>query len=609
MTFGPLTGKARVRKIHVYDGEWIPGNPRKAKEHGFEPLTLRLLGHFDGRRYNHYTRVPDFLNAICTRDNHNAWFYAHAGGLADLVFILQYLVDNPRPGVKISCHFSGSAAIIVKIERGGCAWYFVDSYWLLRQPLRDIAKWLGMEKGGAANSIDTFYAPLPELVSYNENDCRILHAAISTFQIKILELGGELQKTIASTALCLFRRRFLKHKLVTDEKINEYARLAYYASRVEVHERYCREADYWDVNSSFPYAMTFPAPGNVYRMGKTLRDGELGLQRARVRIPDSDGIPPAPYRGKDKRIYFPTGEWNGWFSNVDLEWLLERGGKIVRTYECVSFEPIDDLKGYAQTIYEWRRTTTDPALKVILKFLLNSLYGKFGEGRQKQKVIIHPDAEFFEIPERVPGGLGREMLMPGVHALVEDRDIPHAHVPISVHITAIARTVLGRYLVDVPKLYYCDTDGFGAKGATFEESDALGRLKCEKHIFEADFAAPKLYAYREKADGPWNIKSKGFNRVIELDEAGERKPMFDDDGKEINSRKMNYGDFQSILQHKDIYLESFGRLRSLWRQGVTAPADHIKDKTYQGNARPKRAPDGTHGETRPWEISELKEAS
>jgi len=599
MSFGPLTGKARVRRIHVYDGEWIPGNPEKAKAHGFEPLTLRLFGHFDGVRYRHYTRVPDFLNAVCTRENTGAWFYAHAGGLADLVFVLQYLVDNPRPGIQISCHFSGSSAIIVKIERGRDHWFFVDSYWLLRQPLREIAKWVGMEKGGAKESTDTFYAPLPELIAYNELDCRILHKAISTFQFKILELGGELQKTIASTALCLFRRRFLKRKILTDEKVNEWARLAYYASRVEVHERYCREADYWDVNSSFPFAMTFPAPGNVLRMGKGLRENELGLQRATVRVPDSDDIPPAPYRGKDKRIYFPSGQWNGWFSHIDLQWLEERGGKIVRTYECVSFEPIDDLKGYAQTIYEWRRSTDDPALKIVLKFLLNSLYGKFGEGRQKQRVVIHPGRDFFDIPERSPGGLGREMLMPGVHALVEDREIPHAHVPISVHITAIARRVLAEYLVKVPTLYYCDTDGFGAKGAEFEQSDALGALKREKHIFEADFAAPKLYAYRESSDGKWNIRSKGFNRVIDVG----------DDGARSESRKINYQDFQSILQHKDIYLENFGRLRSLWREGITTPRDSVKEKTYRGTARPKRAPDGEHGATRPWSVSELREAS
>jgi DNA polymerase family B len=595
VTFGPLLGKARRRRIHVYDGEWVPGGDvKKAARAGLEPLALRLIGHYDGSRYRHYTRVPDFLNAVCTRQNSGVWFYAHAGGLADLVFILEYLVDNPRPSITVSCAFSGSSAIIVKITRGKHHWYFVDSYWLLRQPLREIANWVGGEqKGGTEGSTDMFYAPLPELIDYNEADCRILWNAISTFEERILSLGGELQKTIASTAMCLFRRRFLKREIATDERVNEWARLAYHASRVEPFEEHCREADYYDVNSSFPYAMTFPAPGNVKAIGKRLKDGEMGLARVRIRVPDLH-VPPTPYRGSDGRTYFPTGEWNCWLNNVDLEWLQERGGKIVRCYESVSFEEIDDLSGYATTIYEWRRSSTDPALKVILKFLLNSLYGKFGEGRQKQKVIINPGPEILAIPERVPGGLGREVLMPGVHAIVEDRDIAHAHVPIAAHITSRARLTLDSYLVQCPRLYYCDTDGFGCQGVTFPESDELGGLKKEKTIFEARFAAPKLYAYRETEEGDWHVKGKGFSRVVYEDEKGDRK-----------TRRLNYDDFRTLLEHKDVYLEQFGRLRALWRDGETTPRQRDVKKRWHGSVRSKRAPEPS-GRTRPWHVSELR---
>lgn len=599
MSFGPLLGKAKRRKIFVYDGEWYPANEKKAIEHGVNPLELRLLGFFDGQRYRPFFSVRDFLNGVCTRENSGGWFYAHAGGLADLVFVLEYLVDNPKPGIRITCSFSGSSAIIVRIDRGRDHWYFVDSYWLIRQPLREIAKWLGLEKGGAADSIDQFYKPMPELIAYNEQDCRILYRAIVTFESRIMALGGELQKTIASTALCLFRRKFMKHKIVTDEKINEWARKAYYASRVEVFEPECEDAEYWDVNSSFPFAMTFTAPGDAKRYGKTLKDRELGIARVRIRVPEED-VPPAPYRGRDRRLYFPTGEWNGWFNNVDLDWIEERGGKIVRSYECVAFEEIDDLRGYAETIYEWRRSSTDPALKVILKFLLNSLYGKFGEGRLKQKVYVNPGPEILKIPERSPGGLGREVLMPGVHAVVEDKDIAHAHVPIAAHITSIARRVLGEYLVRVPRLYYCDTDGFGSKGITFPETDELGGLKREKPLFEAHFAAPKFYAYKETKDSEWVVKGKGFSRVRILE--GDNEWKAEDDGK---TRRMNYDDFKTLLEHKDLHLEQFGRLRGLWRDGETAPRERVQKKTWRGTERTKRCHVGT--KTRPWNVRELQE--
>lgn len=589
MSFGPLTAKAKRRRIQVYDGEWVPGDPVQAKLHGMNALELRLLGLFDGDIYRSFTNVRDFMVAACRPETSGTWFYAHAGGLADLVFVLEYLVENPREGRHIRCSFSGSSAIIVRIDWGRWHWYFCDSYWLIRQPLREIGKWLGLEKGGSEQGTEQFYAPMPELKAYNERDCRILYQAIRTFENSILDLGGELQKTIASTALNLFRRRFLKQRIETDEQVNLWAREAYHASRVEVFEPRCSDANYYDVNSSFPFAMTTEAPGNVKKFCSKLRPGELGIARAKVESPESD-VPPIPYRGTDNRVYFPTGTWEGWFSNTDLELLELRGGTIHKIYEAVSFEPFTDLGDYAQTIYTWRKESKDEALRVILKFLLNSLYGKFGEGSQKQKVVIHPDEEFFEIPEREPGGFGREMLMPGVFAVVESRDIPHAHVPIAMHITAVARRVLYDYLVEAPKVYYCDTDGFAVPDyAELPTSPELGGLKLEKHIFRAEWAAPKLYAYQEEADGAWTVKGKGFSRV-----KGE-------DGK---TRKMNYGDFQTLLEHKDLYLEQFGRLRSLWRDGETAPRERIISKTWQGKVRPKRAPNGQT--TRPWRVGELR---
>jgi DNA polymerase type B, organellar and viral len=595
MSFGPLHGKAKKRKIRVYDLEWVPGDPKKAAEHKMRPLELRVIGTFDGDRYQWFRTIPEFLRAVCTPETSGTWFYAHAGGLTDMVFLLEYLVDNPRKGRTIRCSFSGSSAIIVRIDWGKWHWYFVDSYWLIRQPLREIGKWLGLEKGGQADSTDHFYAPLSELVDYNERDNRVLYTAIRTFEGSILALGGELQKTIASTALNLFRRRFMKTRIYTDDFVNECSREAYHASRVEVFEPVCFDSDYYDVNSSFPYAMTFDAPGNVDRICKRLRDGELGLSRARVSIPECD-VPPAPFRGKDSRVYFPTGIWESWFSNTDLELIEERGGQILDIRQSIAFEPFSELRDYAQTIYDWRKSSKDEALRVVLKFLLNSLYGKFGEGSQKQEVVINPGPEFFELPEREPGGLGREMLLPGVHAVVEEKEIAHAHVPIAMHITAVARKVLYNYIAEAPKVYYCDTDGFAVPGySKLPTSPELGGLKLEKHIFRAEWAAPKLYAYQEEEGGPWTVKGKGFSRVKERDSVGEFT------GK---TRRMNYEDFRELLEHKDVYLDQFGRLRALWRDGVTAPRERVVEKTYVGKVRPKRAP---HGQTtRPWKVSELR---
>lgn len=602
MSLSPVIRKARRRRIEIYDLEWVPADERKAKAHGFTPLALRLCGHFDGKRYRSYTNVGEFLNAVCTQQKSGTWFYAHFGGRSDLIFLLEYLVANPKPYIRVECAFSGSAAIIVKLIRGRSHWYFVDSFWLIRQPLREIGEWLGMKKGGDSNSTDQFYVGLKELTEYNEQDCRILYTAIRTFEDRILELGGELQKTVASTAMALFRRRFLKQTINIDERINVFAREAYFASRVEVHALECTSADYYDVNSSFPFAMTFDCPGNIAREGKRLRAGEMGLVHATVKVPECS-VPPIPYRGTDFRVYFPTGIWKSWLSNIDIELLEEQGGSVEKVHQAVAFEPFSDLKGYAETVYAWRKETSDPALKIILKFLLNSLYGKFGEGRQKQKVWVNPPEEFFEIEEREPGGLGREMLMPGVWALVEDKDIAHAHVPIAVHITARARALLTRYMIEAEKVYYCDTDGFAVPApGPWGDSEELGALKKERHIYRARFAAPKFYALDTdvknkdtgKLERKWVVKGKGFSRIRHVDSDGN-----------VKTARLSYEDFIQLQEQKEVQLESFASLKTLWRRGEIKPAEIISPKRWRNTVRPKRAPESDGVNTRAWNVKEL----
>lgn len=470
---------------------------------------------------------------------------------------------------------------------------------MIRQPLREIGKWVGADKGGEAGSTDVFYGPLPELITYNERDCRILYDAIRLFETSILKIGGQLQKTIASTALDVFKRVFLKEEIRTDESVNLIAREAYCASRVEVFETSCTHADYYDVNSSFPYAMTFPAPGNLARISRRAKEGELALVQATVSIPPM-AIPPAPYRNKlDGRVYFPVGKWKSWFSNVDIELIERTGGRIEKVHEVRVFDPFYGLKDYATTIYEWRKNSQNDAEKVVLKFLLNSLYGKFGEGSQKQKVVINPDKAFFQIPERQPGGLGREMLMPGVHALVESKEIPHAHVPLSVHITAIARRVLTDYLRESKRVYYCDTDGFAVPETMYyPTSNKLGGLKLEKHVYEARFLAPKLYAYRSDEDKPWTVRGKGFSRVRDYDpRTGEKL----DTG---NTHTLNYEDFKFLQEHKDLHLEQFARLRTLWKSGDTSPRELDLRKTWRGTVRTKRRMLAEGSE--PWNVKEIQ---
>jgi hypothetical protein len=529
------------------------------------------------------------------------WFFAHAGGLFDIQFVLEYLVQNPKPGIRVSCAFSGPSAIIVRISNGKHSWYLLDSFWLIRQSLRAIGKWMGKAKGGEEGSTDIFYGPMGTLTDYNRDDCIILYDAIRTVEDTVLGLGGRLEMTIASTAMSLFRRRYLKREIHTSAKVNDISSGAYIASRVEVFERECLNSDYWDINSSFPYSMTFDAPGDFIGTSRRLKDDDsISLVKAVVSVRDCD-LPPVPYRTDDRRIYFPTGTWSQWFSSVDIRLLESQGHTIERIDEVLYFESFHDLKDYANEIYTLRRDSDSPAEKIVLKFLLNSLYGKFAEGELKSKFLINPPPEFFDVPEIINGKEPgtRKFVTPGVWETFETREVPHRHVPIAMHITALSRKWLFEYMVKASKVYYCDTDGFGVPDTDkiYDESNELGGLKCEKHIFHGHFQAPKLYAYQESlpegVQGPlqYTIKAKGFSRVV------------DDEGQ---SRTLNFGDYSDLLNKKEIHLERFTRVRGLLKSGNYKPRDLAHTKQLRGLTRQKRCFPDDGSRSRPWTVSELE---
>ena len=616
MGLEPKVGKVAIRKIVTFDFEWMPekGSPKKsdgsdiynARQTG---LDLRLCGIFDGRSYRHFFKIGDFLNHVLTRRYENVWMYAHAGGLADITFILEEIITRGGQ-FEVEASFSGSSAIIVRVKKGKHQWVFIDSYWTLRDKLANIAKMVGMEKG----EVDFETTNMGELIKYNEQDCVILWHALDTFETGILDLGGQLNMTQASTALELFRRRFLKAPIRTNDNVNEVARRSYFASRVEVIRDSCEDALYYDINSSFPHAMTFEAPGSITKTSsKKLPDRGLYLAKLRVSVPDMY-LPPLPFRPEEGgSVYFPIGVWDGWFMNTDVELLLREGGDILRVGEVVHFEPFNDLAEYARTLYEKRMRSSSDAEKVIVKILLNSLYGKFAETTIKSKMLIYPsstgcqhepkhgaDPEYPLLPACM------EQLFPGVYLVHSEVDAPHVHVPISSHITAIARRSLYNYMKGAAPYYYCDTDSIVTRKEQFDsdgslitsKSKTLGGLKLERVIKSGRFLLPKAYTIEHEPDAKTGdtrtTRVKGFT-------LGDKRLL---GAAGINESEHNYKQFIRLSEGREIEFRRMSRVREMFRSGIAAPYDQVIKKRLQHVARRKRASIGK-GDSRPWTIEEL----
>jgi hypothetical protein len=595
MSFNPLESPARKRKFETYDFEWVP-----------RTLKMRLCGRYGERGYKYYFTVDDFLNDVLTYSNRGKWFFAHAGGLADVQFIFEKLIKSQKFLVEAS--FSGSSAIIVKVKRYGHTWCFCDSYWLFRDSLANIGKKMGLEKSGPTLEVNMseeetrkWYesVSLETLIPYNERDCEILYRAIYAFQELLLQEGGVLQKTIASCGMTLFRRAFLNRSIRTNEGTNNIAREAYHASRVEVLSHRCVNAKYFDINSSFPFSMCKPQPGDLIQSHRGLPDRLLQkndrsyLVKANITVPDCH-IPPIPYRQKsNNRLYFPCGEWTAWFIDIDFETLLEEGCKINAIYESKEFEVFTDLADYATTIYDKRKKETDGFMKILYKYLMNSVYGKLAERSEKKKMWINPNAETVIRLDEKYDGLENCYVRDGV--FIEDIYLPlqHVHVPISARITAFSRKLLYDMLATSTESYYCDTDGF-ATTDDFPVGEDLGELKMEKEIIHGEFYSPKVYSLTVKKEEKEEtiVHAKGFS--LGKQDTPEKR-------EEAIKR------FKAIVEGKHIQVERMARIRENLRNRAE-PTEKIIEKALSDNVIPKRFfyPDG---ESRPWQVEEIRSFS
>lgn len=591
-----ITRPRQTRRFSTYDLEWSRGSEVTKGSKLVKQPKVTLVGVYDGERYQCYRTVNEFLNDQLTKRNSGRWFYAHAGGLADMLFVMQALAT--RTDYEVQASFSGSSAIIVTIVRGRNKWVFCDSLWLFGTALKNVAKWVGLEKG----SVDFETENFQELAEYNRMDCVILWTAIDAFETALIGLGGELMMTLASCAMRLFRRQFLTKDIKTHPEVNLAARESYFGSRVEVINRHVTDGYYYDINSSFPYAMTQPSPGNLRGVSRSLSDklDALYLAEVDVEVPEIF-LPPLPIRHEGS-VFFPTGKWSGWFNQVDLRLLEERGGRISRVGRVLHFDPFHDLASYATTLYEKRRTGTTDFDKIVYKLLLNSLYGKFAENSHKQQLLVNPP--FTCCPHDPPHPPkvddSREsacmtQLLPGIWLLENEVDIPHEAVPISAQITAIARKNLYEHMQKCDEVHYCDTDGFSTNRNDLPTGDRLGELKLELVFKEAEFISPKVYRIDQK------VKAKGMS----LKDKSKMPAGMTDEEQEKWIGELSYKRWMALREGEAIEVERMARIRELYRSGDTTPISSTIKKEFRGSSRPKRL---THGDgtTEPWSIDELR---
>lgn len=410
------------------------------------------------------------------------------------------LFDNIILNLDNEALFVGS--LFIKAKKDGVV--FMNSLAILKSSVSELGKAYGKQKLELNDRFKDAKAGqkitvTKEDIEYCYRDCEIVYDYLCT----IFEHTEKLKPTIASCAMEIFTKRFLKRKFQLNQ-YNEKFRESYYGGRVECFRfGKINPCFKYDVNSLYPFVCTkmyFP-DFNKMKKGKHISVKEFssfylknyeGCVRVKVQHKENF-VCVLPFR-RETEIIYPFGVWETWYNFNELRKAISTGLVKILSVQEFYYAPkifFDELSKYMLFYFE-KKNTTEGAEKLINKFLLNALTGKFAQKEHGQKVY------FTNISEAVRYLRNKNLTNAKytIHHFSEERqdlfleifkkkNKKHSrwNIPtISSYITSEARVyMLDYYLNNQNNLLYTDTDSVILSKPMFKTlGNNLGEFKKEK---------------------------------------------------------------------------------------------------------------------------------
>jgi hypothetical protein len=213
---------------------------------------------------------------------------------------------------------------------------------------------------------------------------------------------------------------------------------------------------------------------------------------------------------------YPTGEWSGWYTQLELVHAQECGARVDPQVACVweGAEPV--LAPWVRSIYKEReRRGKKSSFGKWLKWYLNSLTGKLLQRPVRSRVHLWPE----EGPQK---GWEEISSSPQVFTSEEKGLSACMHVQWSAYLLAATRIKVNRQQLAGGRggrdMVYTDTDSVLSEGPRKGQGTALGQWEHAGPFEGFEALAPKVYRYEGKH------RAKGIPLP---DEPGARDRVFD----------------------------------------------------------------------------------
>lgn len=364
-----------------------------------------------------------------------------------------------------------SPPVILTWRRDRVTIEMLDTLNWWRMPLAAIGESLGIPK----LTMPPMDASAEVWDTYCRQDVEILRVALHHWWGFLLDhdLGG-FARTLAGQAIRAYRHRFMDSPILIDDDASalKLGREAYHGGRVEAFRlgHVAGPVHCLDVNSMYPFVMRdreYPAALTRRIRRVSVSDLRKWITRyclvARVEI--------LTKRNRfahliDGRTCFPVGRFFESLTTPDLADALEHD-EIVSVGECAIYDRAPLFSRFVSELYALRLEATergDTVQRWLIRILLNSLYGKFGQKGTVWETRGKPEDDIVRVWREYDCESGTERLLRSFGGIkqekLRDEEARESHPAIAAHVTAYARAYLWDLFERVKpgRVFYCDTD-------------------------------------------------------------------------------------------------------------------------------------------------------